>query len=77
MQVIKATAHGWFNNHRNKIATLLGDDRLNDLDKEYRELIAASGRATTRSEYDGALKRIKKLLGRLQGEHVITLAADL
>jgi len=74
-QVIKATCHSWFNNHRATIAGLLGDDHLKDIDDQYRNLIAATGRATLRTKYLGALKQIKKRLGILQADHAITLAA--
>jgi hypothetical protein len=74
-QVAKATAHAYFNNHRTIIAAVLGEDHIKDLDAEYRGLIAASGRATTRLKYLDALKSIKGLLMRIQCDHVVALAA--
>jgi hypothetical protein len=74
-QIIKATAHSWFNNHRPIIVALLGDDQIEEIDGLYRDLISATGRATVRSKYLVSLKLVKKRLGTLQADHVIALAA--
>jgi hypothetical protein len=74
-QIIKATAHSWFNNHRPTIVALLGDDQIEDIDSLYRGLITAAGRATVRRKYLASLKLVNKRLGTLQAEHVIALAA--
>jgi hypothetical protein len=74
-QLIKATAHAWFNNHRPIIVTLVGDDHIKDIDGLYRDLISSAGRGTVRSKYVASLKLLKKHLGKLQAEHVIALAA--
>ena len=74
-QIIKGIALAWFKKHRPILAALLGEDRVEEIDGTYRELIEASGRATTRAKYLKALKAIKKRLGALASEHVITLAA--
>jgi hypothetical protein len=74
-QIIKATAHAWFNNHRPIIIALLGDDQIKDIDGLYRDLISAAGRATLRSKYVASLKLLKTRLGRLQADHVVALAA--
>lgn len=74
-QIIKGTALAWFKKHRPVIAVILGGDQVRDIDAFYRELVEASERATARTKYLDALKAVKKRLGSLQGEHVITLAA--
>jgi hypothetical protein len=74
-QIIKATAHAWFNNHRPIIVCLLGDDQIRDVDGLYRDLISAAGRAAVRSKYVASLKLVKERLSRLQAEHAVALAA--
>ena len=74
-QIIKGIALAWFKKHRPILVALLGEDQVGDIDEIYRGLIEASGRATTRTKYLEALKAVKKRLGILQAEHVITLAA--
>jgi hypothetical protein len=74
-QIIKATAHAWFNNHRPIVIALLGDDQIKDIDAVYRDPISFVGRATTRSRYLSSLKHLKKRLVRLQADHVIELSA--
>lgn len=74
-QVVKATGLSWFNNHRGIVAQALGEDKLTELDNDYRALIAASARATLRAKYRTLLKQIKKRLMQLQADHVITLSA--
>ncbi len=74
-QIIKATAHAWFNNHRSIMVALLGDEQLKDIDGIYRDLISAAGRATVRIRYVASLKLIKKRLGALEADHVIALAS--
>lgn len=73
-QIIKGIALAWFKKHRPILAALLGEDQVEEIDEIYRELIEASGRATTRTKYLEAFKAIKKRLGVLEAEHVITLA---
>ena len=76
-QVIKATAYAWFNNHRNTLCPVLGDDHLGPLDSKYRDLLEAAGRATLRTKYLETLKAIKKILGQLRADHVIALSGTL
>jgi len=74
-QVIKATAHAWFNNHRATIAELLDDNLVKPVDDLFRGLLTAAARNTLRSKLLTTIKEIKKKLGLLQSEHVIALAA--
>lgn len=73
-QVIRATAHAWFNNHRSKVEAILGEDNLRKLDGLYRGLIVAAARGTMRTKYIETFKTIKKELSSLQAEHVLTLS---
>jgi hypothetical protein len=73
-QLIKATAHAWFNNHRGKIEAVLGDDNLKSLDNLYRGLIAATAKGTVRTKYVESCKAVKKQLSALQAEHVLALS---
>lgn len=76
-QVIKATAHTWFNSHRKLLSLAIGDDQLLDLDEEFRGLLAACGGAPSRSKCLKGLKRTKLLLTQLQAEHVVAMGAAL
>src|SRR6266567_5308154 len=73
-QIIKATAYAWFNNHRQTIIALLGDDQIKEIDGLYRDLISATGRATVRTRYLLSLKLVKKRLAALQADQVVALA---
>ena len=73
-QIINATAHAWFNNHRKTVVEALAGDDLLLLDDEYRGLLAATGRATLRTSYLKGLKRIKRALAQLQADQVIALS---
>lgn len=74
-QVIRATAYSWFNNHRKCVVPILGDDKLQELDNKYRELLAGSDRATSRPRYLVSIREIKGLLSQLRSVHAVTLAA--
>ncbi len=73
-QIIKATAHAWFNNHRANVEGVLGGDYLKVVDALYRGLIAAAARGTLRSKYVETFKAIKKQLSALQADHVLVLS---
>jgi hypothetical protein len=76
IQVAKALAYAWFNNHRPTVLVPVGDSCLADLDGQYRALIAASERATLRSKYLAIIKQAKLLLSQIQVEQAIALAGD-
>jgi hypothetical protein len=73
-QVIRATAHAWFNNHRSRVEVILGEDNLKSLDSLYRRLIAAAARGTLRSKYVETFTTIKKQLSALQADYVLLLS---
>jgi hypothetical protein len=73
-QIIKATAHAWFNSHRTTIAELLGNDQIKPIDDLYRQLLAAAARSTVRGKYVSTIKEITRKLGTTQADHVIVLA---
>jgi hypothetical protein len=74
-QIIKATAHTWFNTHRKPISLVLSNDELAGADKHYKQLLGAGGRAAKRSRCLDGVSSTKKLLAQLQADHAITLAA--
>jgi hypothetical protein len=76
IQVAKATAHAWFNNHRPVILAAVGDGQVKSLDDQYRFLIAASERATLRSKYLAVIKQARALLSQIQVDQALALAGD-
>lgn len=75
-QLIRATAHAWFNNHRAAVALHVGDDPLKAIDDLYRLLLTFAARATLRSKYFSSLKETRKRLGELSADHALPLAKD-
>ncbi len=73
-RIIKATALTWFEKHRVVVIDCVGDDLVRDLDDLYRELIAASDKASTRKKHFDLIKGIRKKLAKLQSEQVIALS---
>ena len=73
-QIIKATGLAWFNNHRNGLATVLGDDFLKPADDLYRLLLTSAARATLRRKYFDAIKDLRKILAALLTDHVLLLS---
>jgi hypothetical protein len=65
--LIKATAITWFNNHHPELTKLLNGESLHESNEAYKELIAATDRATSRARYDSLLKSIKRKLVELRG----------
>src|SRR6266850_1563538 len=59
---IKATAHAWFNNRRNSVATLFDSTDLKNVDDYYARILEFSDRGTLRSVYISILKSLKKSL---------------
>jgi len=76
VQVAKALAYAWFNNHRPIVLVAVGDSCLTDLDVQYSALIAASERATLRSKYLATIRQVKLLMSRIQVEQAVALAGD-
>ena len=74
-KVAKATAQSWFFSHRSIITPIVGEDSVKDIDEQFKLLISATNRATSRGKYIAALKQIEKLLGQLQAERVVELAS--
>jgi hypothetical protein len=75
-QIIKATAHAWFNNNRTAVALLLGDDQLKPVDDLYRLLLTFAGRATLRNKYFEIITQTRKKLGALLADHAILLSSE-
>jgi hypothetical protein len=75
-QIVKATAHAWFNNNRAAISLYLGEDQLKSADDLFRLLLACAGRATLRTKYLDVIKQARKKLGALLADHAILLSRD-
>jgi hypothetical protein len=73
--VAKATALTWFNTHRPTIAAAVESVAVQDVDEFYRQLLAASDRATTRPTYDACLAAVRPRLSDLRSRHVASLTA--
>jgi hypothetical protein len=75
-QIIKATAHAWFNNHRTVLASFLGEDQLKPIDDLYRLLLTCAARATLRSKYFETIKAVRKRLSALLADHAVLLSKN-
>lgn len=67
----KATALAWFNSHRTAISTVVLDAAIQEVDEQFRSLLSATDRETSRSAYEAILKRLRRLLSELRGNHVL------
>jgi hypothetical protein len=72
--IIRATAHTWFQNHRPKVVVVFTDSDLQPLDKEYQWVVEASHRSAARSGYNRKWKEIKAKLVQLRAGNVVKLA---
>jgi len=73
--LIRATALSWFNSHLPEVDKSLGSDFLGGVNDLYKQLLACSDRATTRSKYDALLKAIKKELVEIRQNTVTNVVA--
>ena len=70
-QIIKATAHAWFNNHRSTITNFVSDDATAALDDEYRTLLGGQlATSCVASTWTG----LKILRTQLQADHVLAFS---
>ena len=74
-RVMKATALTWFNNHRQSVVASLDSAILSTVDDEYKLLIAASGRAASRSKVLACIKTLRRALAHVQSHHALALSA--
>jgi hypothetical protein len=72
--LIKATALAWFNNHHVELTKTLPGDILLEIDQDYKKLISATDRATSRARYDSLLKSLRRGLVELRG-HTLTVSS--
>lgn len=72
---IKSFCLDWFHRHRPVIAGLLAPEHLRPIDREFQDLLAGAGRLTLRTKLLASVKAVIRLLGQLQAEHAIALAA--
>lgn len=68
--IVKATALSWFNNLRPKVLLVLGETSIKDVDQIYKQILAGSERATSRTEYINKIKTLKDLLVSLRSESI-------
>jgi len=76
IQIVRATAHSWFNTNRPPAARFLSEDQLRPVDDFYRRLLAYASRATLRAKYLDLIKQTSKLLAGLLAEHAILLSQE-
>lgn len=65
---IQATAYAWFKSHRVQLSSNAQEQVLAAVDALYREILDASGRATTRARYKRLLKDLKAALVSIRSE---------
>ncbi len=73
--VIKANCLAWFNNHRPAIRRAVANDLLHNADLAFKQLLAASDRATSRARYGEALKELRSHLSEIRGYAVAPTAS--
>lgn len=73
--LVKANVQSWFRARRPALLVFTAEKSLEHIDATFRELLSATGRATSRTRYTGWLKTIKKQLGSLQVDKVIELSS--
>lgn len=69
---IKATAMSWFQNIR--FQTNLTDEQLHDVDEDYKFLLMASDKSTTKLKYLSRFKIIRSKLITLRSDNIISIA---
>jgi hypothetical protein len=75
-QLVNATAHAWFNTHRGRIATVINEEDLSEIDGEYRALMSATAKNSMRAGYVNRLKRLTKLLQDIRVTQVVALVSE-
>lgn len=68
--LIKANAFSWFNGYRTHLQSLNGNENLNLVDENFRQLLEFSDKLTSRSRYKTILKSIKDGLIKLRSEAI-------
>lgn len=66
LSIIKATAQAWFHSQKPAFATLTQKAVLDAIDDRFRELLDATGRATTRERYKRIFRGLRADLVRLR-----------
>lgn len=72
--ILKATALSWFNNVRQTLVIVIGEEDLKKIDALYQELLALSDKASSRSKIDSLLKQLKTSLSQLRTESITKLS---
>lgn len=63
---IRGTCLSWFNNHRQELQQVIGDDLLRGADAAYKEILSGADRATARNTYDAWLKDLRNQVSELR-----------
>ena len=74
LDVIKANVHTWLRTRRPLIVATLDERALHSIDDVFRDLLAATHRATVRTRYIALIKSAKRLLSTLQAEKAVELS---
>lgn len=74
-KLIASTALSWFNNHRSEMKLAVGESDLVSVDAEYKAMLAACERASTRKVYLVSLKTVTDCLVELKSERALDFAA--
>ncbi len=74
LDIIKANVHTWFHTRRPVAVSAIGEAPLTGVDPIYRDLLAATNRATARTRYLDLLKELKRSLISLQADKAVELS---
>lgn len=72
--LLKATALAWFNNHRDALLAVIGNDELRAVDGEFQEILALAARAPSRPKCLARLRGVRQSLVAIVAHHVVALA---
>jgi len=68
----KASAQTWFKNYRPAVATVILDNDILPIDKDFRTILESSERAGSRAKYFSTLKSLRQNLIRLRSDCIAT-----
>ncbi len=76
-QFVKATALSWFNNNRPMVQSVLGNNKLVQIDEQYNELLKYSEKSTSRKKYSPLIKAIKLSLTDLMTKNILDVTNNV
>jgi hypothetical protein len=77
LDLVKATVTTWFHTRRGLVVAVLGDTTVNSVDEDFRGLLAATSKSTTRQRYLEVLRSLKSTLSGLQADKAVELSMQL